>query len=389
MNFDEIINRVGTHSSKWDMTKPLYGVDPNEGISMWVADMDFRPPQVVNDALQARIDHGVFGYFADDSAYTGALANWLEKRHGFIANPSHMIQAHGLVQGLSMCLEAFTEKGDGVIIFTPVYHAFARTINAMGREVVSSALANKNGLYEMDLDALQASLKGREKMIILCSPHNPGGRVWSVEELRALYAFAKKNDLLIVSDEIHMDLVFSGHKHHVFGSAVPEANDRVVYLMSSTKTFNIAGAMTGTLLAPDQKLRAKLTAVQMAWGIGVNLFGMIACTAAFESGEKWLEEAVPYIEENARLLNEGLAKIPGVKPMQLQSTYLSWVDFRDLGLETKDLHNRIHQDAKIAANHGDTFGDAGKGFLRFNVATPRANVLRAIENIQEAFKDIQ
>ncbi len=389
MNFDEMINRVGTHSAKWDMTKPLYGVDPNEGISMWVADMDFRPPQAVSDALQARIDHGVFGYFADDKAYTTALSKWLQTRHGFEADPRHMIQAHGLVQGVSMCLEALTEKNDGVIIFTPVYHAFSRTIRAMGRDLVESPLVNNDGLYEMDLGALQANLKGHEKMIILCSPHNPGGRVWTREELRAVYEFAKKNDLLIVSDEIHMDLVFSGHKHYVFGSAVPQASDRVVYLVSATKTFNIAGAMTGTLIAQNSKLFSKLSAVQTAWGIGANLFGMIACTAAFESGEEWVDEAVPYIEENARLLAEGLAKIPGVKPMKLQSTYLSWVDFRDLGLPDDDLHQRIHGQAKIAANHGDTFGDAGKGFVRFNVATPRANILRAIENMQEAFKDIQ
>ncbi len=389
MNFDEIIDRVGTHSSKWDMMQTLYGVSPDDGISMWVADMDFRPPQSVQDALQGRLNHGVYGYFADNSEYEAALQNWLKTRHNAEVETSWMQHVHGLVQGVAMVLQALTKEGDGVITFNPVYHAFGRTIRANGRDPIEVPLVNENGRYEMDLEALQASLKGHEKLIIFCSPHNPGGRVWSREEIQALADFAVRNDLYILSDEIHMDLVYGDEKHHVFGTVATEVSDRLVYLMSATKTFNIAGALTGTILTPNAELRAKIAACCAAAGIIQNLFGMIACTAAYQGGAEWLDGLNAYLKENERVFGEMLSEIPGVKPMRMGATYLQWVDFRDLGLNMKELEARVAKDAGIAANAGPTFGAGGKGFMRFNLATPRARVLQAAERMQKAFADVQ
>ncbi len=389
MNFDENINRVKTHSAKWDLVDSLYGIKPEEAISMWVADMDFRPPQGVIKALQERINHGVLGYFADDGAYKGAFANWLNSRHQFQVKTEQMTQVHGLVQGVSVVLNALTQKGDGIITFNPVYHAFGRIIRANERDPIECPLKNDDGTYEMDLEFLETQLKGHEKLIILCSPHNPGGRVWTLDELRELGEFAKKHDLYILSDEIHMDLVYSKSKHIVFGNAFDALDEKLIYLFSATKTFNIAGALTGTIYAPHSALHARIMRTAGAMGISANLFGMLACTAAFETGASWVDSLVVYLEENARIWNEGVEQIPGVHSMKLEATYLSWVDFRALGLSDDELHQRIYQKAQIAANDGSSFGVGGEGFVRFNLATPRKNVVKAIERLQRAFQDIQ
>jgi len=213
MNFDTPIDRRGTHCVKWDMMEPIYGVDANDGIAMWVADMEFQPPQVVQDAIKRMHDHGVYGYFGDDSKYLSAIQWWMQERHGWAIDPSWIFTTHGLVNGTAMCVDAFTSAGDGVVLFTPVYHAFARVITAAEREVVECELVNDGGRYEFDFDRYDAQMTGKERMVILCSPHNPGGRVWTKAELQAVAAFAKRHDLILVSDEIHHDLTFPGHRH--------------------------------------------------------------------------------------------------------------------------------------------------------------------------------
>jgi len=213
MSFDTPINRRGTHSMKWDGMEPIYGVDAQDGISMWVADMDFQPPACVQNAVQAMHDHGVYGYYADNEDYLGAIQWWMEERHGWHVDPSWVFTTHGLVNGTAMCVDAFTAPGDGVVLFTPVYHAFAKVIHAAGRKVVECPLVNDVGRYEFDFDGYDAQMTGDERMVILCSPHNPSGRVWSKGELQAVAAFAKRHDLILVSDEIHHDLTFSGVKH--------------------------------------------------------------------------------------------------------------------------------------------------------------------------------
>ncbi len=389
MNFDEKINRIGTHSAKWDMMEKAYGVSPEGGIPMWVADMDFRPPQAVSDALQGMVDHGVFGYYGDDASYREAICGWMERRHGWSVRPEWIFTTHGLVNGTSLCLQAFTQKGDGVILFTPVYHAFARVIKASGRRVVESPLVNVDGRYGMDLEGLQGRLDGSEKMVILCSPHNPGGRVWSVAELQALAAFCVKNDLLLVSDEIHHDLVFAGHKHTVMPLAAPDITSRLVMMTATTKTFNIAGSHIGNVIIADPDLREVFAGEMAAMGISGNSFGLVMAEAAYNGGEEWLAELLAYLDENRRIFDAAINGIPGLKSMPLEATYLAWVDFSGTGMDAEEFTARIEKTARIAANHGDTFGTGGEMFLRFNLATPRALVEEAVERIKAAFADLQ
>ena len=388
-DFDEIIDRRGTHCAKWDMMQPIYGVSPDDGIAMWVADMDFRPPREVTEALAAAVAHGVFGYFGDDRAYRAAITGWMGRRHGWEVDPDWIGTSHGLVAGVALCLDAFTEKGDGVILFTPVYHAFARIIAANERVVVESPLVRNDGRYAMDLDALEAGLTGRERVVILCSPHNPGGTVWTPEEIRALAEFCAAHDLLLISDEIHHDLVLPGHRHTVAPLAAPEHLDRLVMLTATSKTFNLAGGMTGNVIISNPELRARFLKAQAAAGASPNRFGVTMATAAYRHGDAWVDAVTGYIAGNAAIFDEGVAAIPGARSMKLASTYLAWVDFGGLGMEEAEVKARVLGKARIAVNDGPTFGTGGAGFLRFNLATPRARVTEAVDRLRTAFADIQ
>ena len=390
MSFDDIINRRGTHCAKWDMMEPIYGVPRDEGISMWVADMDFRPPACVQGALQNMLDHGVYGYFGDESAYNASIQWWMKNRHGWDVDAGAIFTTHGLVNGTGLCVEAFSDVGDGVVLFTPVYHAFAKVIKAAGREVVECPLVNNNGRYEMDFAAYDAQMTGAEKMVILCSPHNPGGRVWTRDELQGVADFAKRHDLVLVSDEIHHDLVFNDAKHTAMPLVDPSISDRLVMMTAVTKTFNIAGAHTGNVIIHDEILRAKFAAVMGALGLSPNSFGLFMTTAAYSAeGAAWVDELNDYLTENRRIFDDGINAIPGLKSMPLEATYLAWVDFSGTGMAQSEYRNRIEKTAKIAANHGETFGSGGADFMRFNLATPRALVVEAVERMQAAFKDLQ
>ncbi|MCQ0092376.1 MalY/PatB family protein [Roseovarius sp. M141] len=389
MNFDEIIDRVGTHSSKWDMMEPIYGVSPQDGISMWVADMDFRPPQCVSDAVKAMHDHGIYGYYGDDRAYRASIQWWMKERHGWTLDKDAIFTTHGLVNGTAMCVDTFTLPGDGVVLFTPVYHAFSRVIKAAGRVVVECPLALEAGKYRMDFDTWDAQMTGKEKMLILCSPHNPGGRVWSRDELQGVADFAKRHDLILVSDEIHHDLVMPGHRH------IPMANingieDRLAMMTATTKTFNIAGSHTGNVIIPDANLRARFAARMAAMGQSANSFGLFMTEAAYSpEGAAWVDALVRYLDGNRKLFDEGLNAIPGVKSMPLESTYLAWVDFDATGMTHDEVTDRVQSGARIAVNHGPTFGTGGESYLRFNLATPRSRVAEAVERLQKTFGDLQ
>ncbi len=390
MDFDRIIDRRGSHCMKWDMMSARYGVDPAEGMAMWVADMDFAAPAHVTEALRAAVDHGVFGYFGDDRAYLDAICWWMQTRHGWTVDPGHVFTTHGLVNGTALCLQAFTDPGDGVVLFTPVYHAFARVIEAAGRRVVECSLVEQDGRYVMDLDAADATMTGSERMVILCSPHNPGGRIWDGAELRALAAFAERHDLLLVSDEIHHDLVMPGHHHTPMPLAAPACLDRLVMLTAASKTFNLAGLHVGNVIIPDPDLRRRFSEVMAALGISPNALGLHGVTAAYDArGAVWVDTLCTYLDGNRRLFDDGIAAIPGVRSMPLQSTYLAWVDFSGTGMTRTEFTRRVEADAQIAANHGPTFGTGGESWLRFNLATPRANVAEAVERLQRAFADLQ
>ena len=389
MSFDDIIDRRGSHCVKWDMMEALYGVPQDRGLAMWVADMDFRPPQCVLDAVTAQVDHGIIGYFGDDSKYKAAIQWWMDTRHGWQVDADHIFTTHGLVNGTAMCVETFTQPGDGVVLFTPVYHAFAKVIKANNRRVVECELVNTDGRYEMDFDAYDAQMDGSERMVILCSPHNPGGRVWTRGELAAVAAFAKRHNLILVSDEIHHDLVMPGHTH-IPMSHIEGIEDRLIMMTATTKTFNIAGSHSGNVIIADPDLRAQFAQRMMALGLSPNSFGLFMATAAYSpEGAVWVDDLVQYLDGNRRLFDDAVNAIPGLKSMPLEATYLSWVDFDGTGMDRAEFTRRVEQDACIAVNHGPTFGKGGDTWLRFNIATPRARVQEAVERLAAAFGDLQ
>jgi len=390
MDFDRVIDRFGSHSVKWDMMETLYNVPAQDGIAMWVADMDFEPPKCVQDALAGMARTGVYGYYGDETAYRAAICWWMEHRHGWSVDPSWIFTTHGLVNGTAMCVDAYTQPGEGVVLFTPVYHAFARVIRAAGREVVECEMVQEGGRYTLDFAAYDAQMTGNEKMVILCSPHNPSGRVWTREELQQVADFAKRHDLILVSDEIHHDLVFGGHTHIVMDLVDPTVRDRLVMMTAATKTFNIAGCHSGNVIIPDADLRAKFGARMAALGLSPNSFGLFMTEAAYSpEGAAWVDALVDYLDGNRKLFDDAINAIPGLRSMPMQSTYLAWVDFSGTGMSRDEFTKRVEVDAKIAANHGPTFGKGGETFLRFNFATPRSVVQDAVERLTKAFSDLQ
>ena len=390
MDFDEVIDRRGTHSSKWDTMEELYGVSPDNGLSMWVADMDFRAPEVIQRKLRSISSHGIYGYYGDQEEYKNSIKWWMKNRHDWKIDTSWIFTTHGLVNGTALCIDAFTKRGDGVILFTPVYYQFSNIIEASERKIVECPLKLIDNHYQFDFNAYERRLSGDEKMIILSSPHNPGGRVWTRKELQEVAKFAMKHDLILVSDEIHHDLVYPNKNHTVMPIAEPAVCDRLVMMTATTKTFNIAGAHTGNVIISNPSLKQKFSKRITALGISPNSFGLFMATTAYSSeGAKWLDELIKYIDGNRNLFDRAIDTIPGLKSMPLEGTYLAWVDFSGTGMEEKEFIYRVQDKANIAVNHGSTFGAGGENFLRFNLATPRTLIVEATKRLKKAFSDLQ
>ena len=390
MDFDEVIDRRGTHSSKWDTMEELYGVSPDSGLSMWVADMDFRAPKIIQEKLRGINSHGIYGYYGDYKEYNNSIKWWMKNRHNWEIDTSWIFTTHGLVNGTGLCIDAFTKPGDGIILFTPVYYQFSNLVEAARRKVVECPLKLIDNHYHFDFVEYERNLSGDEKMVILCSPHNPGGRVWTKNELQEVAKFAKKHDLVLVSDEIHHDLVYPNKSHTVMPIADPSVCDRLVMMTATTKTFNIAGAHSGNVIIPHPNLRQKFSQRIKALGISPNSFGLFMATAAYSpEGAQWLDELLHYIDGNRVIFDREVNKIPGLSSMPLEGTYLAWVDFSGTGMEEEEFIYRVQEKAKIAVNHGSTFGTGGEKFLRFNLATPRTLVVEATKRLKDAFSDLQ
>ena len=390
MDFDEVIDRRGTHSSKWDTMEELYGVSPDSGLSMWVADMDFRAPKIIQEKLHGINSHGIYGYYGDYKEYNNSIKWWMKNRHNWEIDTSWIFTTHGLVNGTGLCIDAFTKPGDGIILFTPVYYQFSNLVEAARRKVVECPLKLIDNHYHFDFVAYERNLSGDEKMVILCSPHNPGGRVWTKNELQEVAKFAKKHDLVLVSDEIHHDLVYPNKSHTVMPIANPSVCDRLVMMTATTKTFNIAGAHSGNVIVSNPTLRQKFSQRIKALGISPNSFGLFMATAAYSpEGAQWLDELLHYIDGNRVIFDREVNKIPGLSSMPLEGTYLAWVDFSGTGMEEEEFIYRVQEKAKIAVNHGSTFGTGGEKFLRFNLATPRTLVVEATKRLKDAFSDLQ
>jgi len=390
MDFDEVIDRRGTHSSKWDTMEELYGVSPDNGLSMWVADMDFRAPKIIQEKLRGINSHGIYGYYGDHKEYNNSIKWWMKNRHNWEIDTSWIFTTHGLVNGTGLCIDAFTKPGDGIILFTPVYYQFSNLVEAARRKVVECPLKLIDNHYHFDFVEYERNLSGDEKMVILCSPHNPGGRVWTKNELREVAKFAKKHGLVLVSDEIHHDLVYPNKSHTVMPIADPSVCDRLVMMTATTKTFNIAGAHSGNVIISNPNLRQKFSQRIKALGISPNSFGLFMATAAYSpEGAEWLDELLHYIDGNRVIFDKEVNKIPGLSSMPLEGTYLAWVDFSGTGMEEEEFIYRVQEKAKIAVNHGSTFGTGGEKYLRFNLATPRTLVVEATKRLKDAFSELQ
>ena len=390
-DFDRVIERRGTHASKWDNMARLFGIDAPDAIPMWVADMDFAAPPGVTAALAAEVERGTHGYYADTGSWAAALVDWMARRHRLKLEPGWVSPTPGIVSGLGLILQAVSAPGDEVVVFPPAYHAFRRIIVANERRILDAQLVETEGRYAMDLDALRGKLTPRTKIVFLCSPHNPGGTVWSADELRALARFCAEHDLILVSDEIHCDLVFGGAKHTPTMTAAPEIADRLITCVAATKTFNLAGAHVGACVASNPALKKRLDARIAACGLGsYNGFGMIATEAAWRTGEAWLDALLPYLAKNRDMFDKRIeAAAPGARSMHLDGTYLAWVDFSGTGLAPDDVAARVAKRARIFASPGPQFGPGGEGWLRFNFATPRPILEEALARLEDAFSDLR
>lgn len=388
-DFDRQLPLRGTHSSKYDGIKKTYGVDDPDLIPMWVADMDFAAAPPIQAALRAEVERGYMGYFGDAATANTAVAQWIEARHGWAVDPGWVRYTHGVISGFGDVIATYSEPGDGVIVFSPVYHSFFRQIRAMGREAVESPMAIRDGRYHMDLEALAATLTGREKIVTFCSPHNPGGRIWSQEEIQGLAQFCADHDLMLISDEIHMDLVFPDAEFVPTIVAAPQVAERLVVLTAASKGFNLAGLETGLLIAPDAGVRALLDRKMLDRESSPNRFGITAIRAAFSECGEWSDAVRAYIAENFRIFADRIGALPGVSVMEMQSTYLVWVDFNDLGMAENELLERFLKQAKVVPTAGAQFGLGGEGHMRFNVALPRPTLMTAISRIEDAFADLQ
>jgi cystathionine beta-lyase len=390
-DFDRVIERRGTHCTKWDNMAKLSGLDAPDAIPMWVADMDFSSPAGVAEALAAENRREVFGYYADTGTWAAALAEWMARRHGLEVDPAWVTPAPGVVSALGLIIQAASEPGDEVAIFPPVYHAFRRIILANERRILDCRLVERDGRYVMDFDAFAALLTPRTRIVFFCSPHNPGGTVWSPDQIRALAAFCERHGLLLVSDEIHCDLVFPGARHTPTLTAAPEIADRLVTTVAATKTFNLAGAHVGACITTNPDLKRRIDARIMASGLGsYNSFGMIATEAAWRTGGAWLDALLPYLARNRDLLDARIeAAAPGARSMRLDATYLAWVDFAGTGLAPEDVAARVKSRARIFASPGPQFGPGGESWLRFNFATPRPILEEALGRLDDAFRDLR
>ncbi|WP_158966142.1 MalY/PatB family protein [Chachezhania sediminis] len=389
-DFDTLFDRRGTYSSKWDKMESFCGVSADGGLPMWVADMDFRPPQVVRDVMAEMGRTGNYGYSSIEEDYRAAICWWMENRHGWKIQPDWIFTTTGIVNAVGLCMDTYTKPGDGIVTFNPVYHAFAKVINQAGRRVVECPMVLEDGRYTMDFDSYDSILDGSETMLILCSPHNPGGRVWTREELQGVADFARKHDLILVSDEIHHDLIYPGQKHIPMAMVDETALDRLVMLSAPSKTFNLAGLHTGNVIIPDEALRAKFAERMGAIYISPNSAGQMASMTAYSpEGAAWVDALMEYLDENRKVFDAGVNAIPGVQSMALEGTYLAWLDFTGTGMTREEFTDRVQQDAKIAVNQGPAFGMGGQTFLRFNLGTQRARIEDAVTRLQRAFSDLQ
>lgn len=401
-NLDQEISRRGTNSVKWefefvdgvpqysDRTDPKYGDE--RLLPMWVADMDFRCPPAVVEALAARVQHGLFGYTSTTDAYYDAFLGWVSRRHGWQMQADWIVITPGVVPAVNMAVQTYTQPGDKILIQRPVYHPFTYAIENNGRVVVSNSLVNENGRYSIDFADFEAKAADPDvKMFILCSPHNPVGRIWTREELQRMGDICLANDVLVIADEIHCDLIQPEYTFVPFGSISDEFAQKSISCMAPSKTFNLAGLKTSHIMIPDPALRAQYNDFLTNIGVkGLNSFGQVATQAAYSEGDEWLDAVIAYVGDNYRYMGQYVAQyLPQLCLSPLEGTYLAWLDCRALELDRDELKALVYDQAHLFFNQGHVFGDEGDGFLRINLACPRSLVVEAMNRLKTAVSTLQ
>jgi len=389
MDFDRDIARRATPAACYTAMERRFGLTAPDTIPMWIADSDFATAPCVNAALEAAVAHGAYSYGYDGDAYRAANVWWMNTRHDWQIDPDWIVAAQGLGHAIATAIDIWSEPGEGVCFFTPVYHEFRKKSERAKRRPLQLPLALVDGRYELDLDAARAVITPDTRIMLFCSPQNPSGRVWTVEELRAVADFAAEHNLILVSDEVHADLLFES-RHIPMDLAAPDHRDRIITLHAASKAFNLAGLRVGQYIIRDEKLRTQVQERMTALNYDPATLGVLATTAAFSpEGAAWLEAQMDYLATNRQIFDDGLNAIPGVRSMHLQSTFLPWVDFSGTGMSNEEITQRLHHGARIASLPGPEFGTGGDSFQRFNLTMPRAWIEDAVARIQEAFGDLQ
>lgn len=381
IDFDESVNRRNTGSVKWDMS-------PHDVLPLWVADMDFKVPQEVIRVLKERVMHGVFGYTYPQDSYYQAVIDWMKRRHNWQIEKDWIIITPGIVTALYIIVQAFTKEEDAILVQQPVYNPFMNAITDNKRKLVNSPLVNVDGYYKINFeDFEQKIIDNNVKLFIMCSPHNPVGRVWTKEELMKMGEICLKHNVLIVVDEIHHDLVYKAYKHIPFASINTEFSNQCITCTAPSKTFNLAGLKVSNIIIENKTIRKKYLDFIKRISLGTsNTFGLLACETSYNYGDKWLEDVIEYIEENKKLVIDYFAKnFPQIKITNSEATYLLWIDCRSLNIDYKELEEKMFNDAKVWLNHGYVYGDEGKGFVRLNLACTKEVLKQALERMKKVF----
>ena len=385
VDFDTVPNRRGTNCFKYDFAREM-GM-PEDVLPLWVADMDFPTAPAVLERLHALAEHGIFGYTGVKDAYFSAVHNWYAQRFGWETQRSWLVTTPGVVFAIAIAIRAFTQKGDAILIQQPVYYPFANKVTENDRQLVVNPLVLRNGRYEMDFADMERKIVDYHvKMLLLCSPHNPVGRVWTKEELLRVGEICQKHGVLVVSDEIHADFTYAGHTHRVFASLKSEFADFTITCTAPSKTFNLAGLQNSNIFIPNRQLRHAYKKELSACGCGgTNCMGMAAWQAAYEAGADWLEQLKQYLAGNLAYIRQFLReKLPEIALIEPEGTYLVWLDLRKLGLTEQQQRQLIVQDAKLWLDTGTLFGQGGEGFERINIACPRTTIEQAMQRLEHA-----
>jgi cystathionine beta-lyase len=387
-NFDEVIDRSGTSCVKWDFSEKFF--EAENLLPMWVADMDFKTPDFIIEAVKKRADHEVYGYTIRPESYYQSFIQWVNKLHGWSIKKDWILFSPGIVPAVNLAVMAYTKPGDKVIVQPPVYFPFFSAVRENGRQLVYNQLKLENGRYFMDFDDLKQKIDRRTKMIIISNPHNPGGSAWTKDELTELANLCIENKVLIISDEIHSDLVLSGYQHTVLANLSEEFAQHTVTMMAPSKTFNLAGMATSSIIISDPDLRETFNTMLERVHIGMgNIFGMVSSEAAYTHGDEWRKQMLEYVQKNVGFVEQYLSdKIPQVKMIKPEATYMIWLDFRRLDKSNEELKKFIIHKAKLGFNDGPMFGPGGSGFQRMNVACPGSLVEKAMKRLEKAVSDL-